>query len=106
VALGKIDLVEQPKPAPSDKPKEPMGTQYPAGIAISGNGRFLYVAENLSDTLAVVELATGKIIQRLRAGRYPYAVVTGPRGEVYVSAWGANIVNSFRLGAEGLLRRD
>ncbi|HXH37526.1 MAG TPA: beta-propeller fold lactonase family protein, partial [Thermoanaerobaculia bacterium] len=106
LALGKIDLVERPKPAPGDKPKEAMGTQYPAGIAISGNGRFLYVAENLSDTLAVVELSTGKIIQRLRAGRYPYAVVTGPRGEVYVSAWGANIVNGFRLGAEGLLRRD
>ncbi|HSY52024.1 MAG TPA: alkaline phosphatase family protein [Thermoanaerobaculia bacterium] len=106
VADGKIDLVERPKPSPGDKPKDPVGTQYPAGIAISGNGRYLYVAENLADTLAVVELATGRVIQRLRAGRYPYAVVTGQRGEVYVSAWGANIVNGFRLGADGMLRHN
>src|SRR5207244_12931322 len=47
VADGKIDLVERPKPAPKEKPKDPVGTQYPAGIAVSHDGRFLFVAENL-----------------------------------------------------------
>jgi len=106
VADGKIELVERPKPVPGDKPKEPSGTQYPAGLAISANGRFLYVAENLSDTLAVIDRATGQVIQRVRAGRYPYAVVTGAHGEVYVSVWGANIVIGFRPDADGLLRRN
>src|ERR1700686_2140800 len=68
VLEGKIELVERPQPVPNEKPKEPAGTQYPAGIAISHDGRFLYVAENLADTLAVVNLATGRVIQRIRAG--------------------------------------
>ena len=104
-ADGKIDLVERPKPVPNAKPKDPEGTQYPAGMAISSDGRFLYVAENLADDLAVVDLATGKVIQRVQTDRYPYTVVTDARGDVYVSAWGDNTVNRFRAGANGILRR-
>jgi len=101
----KIDLVERPKPNPKEKAKEPVGTQYPAGLAVSPNGRFLYVAKNLADTLAVVEVATGEVIQRVRAGRYPYAVVAGPNGEVFVSSWGGNRVHAFRADGDGLLRQ-
>ncbi|HEV7427792.1 MAG TPA: beta-propeller fold lactonase family protein, partial [Thermoanaerobaculia bacterium] len=53
-ADGKIDLVERPKPGA--KPRD--GIEYPAGIATSHDGRFLYVAENLGDTLAIVDLST------------------------------------------------
>src|ERR1041384_2731453 len=34
-----------------------MGTRYPAGLASSRNGKFLYVAENIGDALAVVDLS-------------------------------------------------
>ena len=34
------------------------GTRYPGGLAPSPDGRLLYVAENLADSLAVVDLAT------------------------------------------------
>ncbi|HKE89316.1 MAG TPA: hypothetical protein VKB45_03190, partial [Gemmatimonadales bacterium] len=47
------------------------GTHYPAGLALSGDGRTLYVAENLADSLAVVDVSTGAVVQRLAAGRYP-----------------------------------
>src|SRR3954470_11758425 len=87
-ADGKIELMERPKPGP-DK-KAPPGTQFPAGIAVSHDGRLLFVAENLADTLAVIDLATGKVIQRVQTDRYPYAVVIDARGNVYVSAWGDN----------------
>src|SRR6202158_4755297 len=40
------------------------GTSYPAGLAFSPNGRFLYVAEDVGDRLAVVNAATGEITQR------------------------------------------
>jgi YVTN family beta-propeller protein len=50
------------------------GTRYPAGIAIAPDGRTLYVAENLSDSLAVVDLTTRRVVQRLGAGRFPYSV--------------------------------
>jgi YVTN family beta-propeller protein len=103
-ADGKIDLVERPKPVPNAKPKDPEGIEYPAGIATSRDGRFLYVAENLGDTLAVLDLSSKRVIQRMKTDRYPYTVVTDDR-DVYVSAWGDNAVNRFRADANGTLRR-
>jgi DNA-binding beta-propeller fold protein YncE len=76
-------------------PRRP-GTRYPAGIALSRDDRNLFVAENLADTLAVIELSSGRVVQRLAAGRYPYAVAVAPDGTVYVSAWGGFEVSVFR----------
>src|SRR6202049_1202762 len=71
------------------------GARYPAGLALARDGKTLYVAENLADSLAVVDLATGKVAQRLPAGRLPYDVAVGEGGEVYVSAWGGDTVSVF-----------
>jgi DNA-binding beta-propeller fold protein YncE len=71
------------------------GTRYPAGLALARDGKTLYVAENLADALAVVDLASGKVVQRLPAGRLPYDVAVGESGEVYVSAWGGDTVSVF-----------
>jgi YVTN family beta-propeller protein len=79
------------------------GTRYPAGLAVSPDGRTLYVAENLADSLAVVDVASGRVTQRLATERYPYAVVVAPNGTVYVSAWGGNTVSEF-APEEGSLR--
>ena len=79
--------------------------QYPAGIATSSDGHFLYVTENLGDTLAVIDLSTKRVIQRMKTDRYPYTVVVDARGELYVSAWGDNTVDRFRANADGTLRR-
>lgn len=78
-------------------PKQPAdnGTRYPAGMALSGDGSRLYVAENLSDSLAVIDVASGRVVQRQPAGRYPYGVVVTPDGTVWVSAWGGNTVTAF-----------
>src|SRR3954453_14645624 len=67
-ADGKIELMERPKPGP-DK-KAPPGTQFPAGIAVSHDGRLLFVAENLADTVAVIDLATGTVIQNVQTEQY------------------------------------
>jgi YVTN family beta-propeller protein len=88
VAAGKIVLREKPDPKKS-------GTSYPAGIAVSPDGRFLYVAENLGDTLAVVDLAGGNVVKRVDTGRYPYGVVADAHGNVYVSIWSGNEVEVF-----------
>ena len=80
------------------------GTSYPAGIAVSRDGRFVFVAENLADSLAVINVASGEVAQRLPAGRYPYAVVVGNDGTVYVSSWGTQRVHSFVPEANGRLR--
>src|SRR5262249_13099843 len=57
------------------------GSRYPAGIAVSKNGRYLYVAENVGDSLAVVDLTTTDT-ERLPTDHYPYAVEVAPSGNV------------------------
>ena len=79
------------------------GTRYPAGIALSSDGGTLYVAENLADSLAVVDLASRRVVQRLATERYPYGVVTAPDGTVYTSAWGGWTVSVFAPGGNGML---
>jgi len=85
------------------KEKGKSGTRYPSGIAISRDGRMLYVAENLGDSLAVVDLTARRVVQRLATGRYPYGVVAGSDGTIYVSGWNGWIVSAFPSRANGTL---
>jgi len=78
------------------------GSRYPAGVAVSKNGRYLYIAENVGDALAIVDVQTLDI-QRLPTDHYPYAVEVAPDGNVYVSAWGADTVSIFGTRADGTL---
>ena len=88
-------------------PKEPKkdGTRFPAGIALSTDGRKLYVAENLADTLAVIDVDSKKVEQRLPTEAYPYAVAVAPDGKVFVSSWGGSTVSLFAPEAGGALNR-
>lgn len=77
------------------------GTRYPAQIGVSPNDRFLYVAENLADSLAVVDLRTRRVIARYPTERYPYGVAVSDDNTVYVSAWGADVVTAFSFADDG-----
>ncbi len=79
------------------------GSRYPAGIAASRNGKFLYVAENVGDSLAVVNLETSEAVQRIPTDHYPYAVEVASNGKVYVSAWGGNTISVLRTRSDGTL---
>ena len=89
--------------APRAKPKA-SGVRYPGGLALSRDGRTLYVAENLADSLAVVDVRSGRIVQRLATGRYPYAVAAAPDGAVYVSNWGGRELSAFAPRGDGTLQ--
>ena len=60
--------------------KEPKkdGTRFPAGLAASRDNKYLFVAENLGDSLAVIDLESKRVVQRLQTETYPYAVVVSP----------------------------
>ena len=92
-------IVLQAKRRPRDS-----GERYPAGLAISHDGRTLYVAENLADSLAVVDVASGQVVQRVATGHYPYGVVATPDGAVYVSNWGGWDLSTFASDASRRLR--
>jgi YVTN family beta-propeller protein len=89
-------------------PKEPKkdGTRFPAGIAISNDGTKLYVAENLADTLAVIDLESKKIEQHLPTDSYPYAVAVSPIGKVFVSSWGGSTVSVFSSRGDAALKEN
>ncbi len=80
------------------------GSRYPAGIAFSTHGALLYVAENVADSLAVVDPASSRVVQRFATDHYPYAVAVAPDGMVYVSAWGSTTVSMFHEMDDGRLR--
>jgi len=79
------------------------GSRYPAGIAASPRGHLLYVAENVADDLAVVDLSTAQVVQRFPTDHYPLAVEVAADGQVYVSAWGGDTLSTFRVLADGTL---
>ena len=79
------------------------GKRYPAGLALSPDGTRLYVAENLTDSLAVVDVATAHVVQRFGVERYPYGVVVDAQGAVYVSSWGGSTVAAFAPAPAGLV---
>jgi DNA-binding beta-propeller fold protein YncE len=79
------------------------GTSYPAGVAVAPNGKFIYVAEDVGDHLAVVNAATGDIAQRIATDHYPYGVTLAPDGRLFVSAWGGTTLSQLRVLADGTL---
>ncbi|MDQ6830612.1 MAG: hypothetical protein M3081_17265 [Gemmatimonadota bacterium] len=76
------------------------GVRFPAGLAPSRDGKTLYVAENLSDSLAVIDIPTRKVVARFATERYPFAVVVAFDGTVYVSSWGGSTVSAFKPSYE------
>jgi YVTN family beta-propeller protein len=61
--------------------------EIPAGLAISGDGKRLYVALNLSNQLAEMDAVTGRVLRLWATGVAPYAVVLAGK-KIYVSNWG------------------
>ena len=89
---------------PKRDPKQP-GRVYPAGLALSPDGKHLYVVENLGDGLDVIDTATRRIVQRMQTERYPYGVAVAANGDVYVSCWGDRTLDVFRPSKGFLTRR-
>jgi DNA-binding beta-propeller fold protein YncE len=61
--------------------------EIPAGLAVSADGKKLYVAGNLSNRLLELDAATGKILRTWNVGVAPLDVVLAGR-KIYVSNWG------------------
>ena len=62
---------------------------FPTGLALSGDSRTLYVAENRGNTLSLVSIDTGNVVKRVPIGEYPYDIRSVPsRSKIFVSLWG------------------
>ncbi len=79
-----VGLFTMPLP-PANAPRR--RAEIPAGLAVSRDGKRLYVALNLSNRLAELAAATGQVLRLWDVGVAPYAVVLAGH-KAYVSNWG------------------
>jgi len=70
---------------PADAPRR--GEEIPAGLALSADGKRLYVCGNLSNTLLEIDLATAEVRRVFAVGVAPFDVVLHG-SKAYVSNWG------------------
>lgn len=82
---GKVGGLDSfPLPASTAPNRE---TEIPAGLAISRDGKKLYVVFNLSNRLAELDAQTGRVLRHWDVGVEPYDVVL-VGSKAYVSNWG------------------
>jgi YVTN family beta-propeller protein len=78
---------------------------YPAGLAIAADGNTLFVANNLDDSLSLVDVPSRTVKTTLPVGHNPYAALLSDDGKsVYVSNWGEQSV-SVADATTGLVRQ-
>jgi YVTN family beta-propeller protein len=67
---------------------------YPAGLTVSPDGKYLYVADNMSGQVSKIDLTTKQIVSSVSVGKFPYAVALSKDGtKLYVSNWGESSVS-------------
>ncbi|MDP4106847.1 MAG: bifunctional YncE family protein/alkaline phosphatase family protein [Bacillota bacterium] len=65
----------------------------PMGISISPDGKILYTANNETNSVSKIDLASGQIIATTTVGADPYtAQITKDGSAIYVSNWGEDTV--------------
>lgn len=73
----------------------------PMGISISPDGKFLYVANNASNSVSKIDLSTGQIVATRQMGKDPYTTWISHDGNaLYVSNWGESSVTVRGRGSE------
>ncbi len=66
----------------------------PSGLAVSPDGKTLFAARVLSDDVAKIDLAAGKVVATFTVGKHPYRPVFSPDGKTLaVTNWGGASVS-------------
>ena len=76
-------------------PQTGVQATFPAGFALSRNGRFLYVACNADNSVAVIDTTLKQVVKQIAIGYFPYGVSLGNDDRtVTVSNWGSRSTSS------------
>jgi YVTN family beta-propeller protein len=92
-------------PLPTTNPAGTPVNMYPAGIAVTPDGRRLVIADQLADAATVLDLGT-QVAHTIGIGHNPYGVVLSSDGTTaYVTNQGANTVSVLDItGADPAVR--
>src|SRR5712691_3091947 len=72
------------------------GDTFAGGIAVSRDGRRLFVTRVFAMTLSAIDLTTGLVTKTVQLPSEPYASLVSPDGQlVYVSLWGGSAVQVY-----------
>src|SRR5205823_5474937 len=72
------------------------GDTFAAGVAVSRDGRTLFVTRVFAMTLSAIDLASGQVTRTIQLDAEPYMPAVSPDGKiVYVSLWGGARVVAF-----------
>ena len=83
-AAGKLKRSWSARP-PAPGKEEPHNAA-PAGLALAVEAKTLWAAFNLSNTLAEIDLSSGRVLREIPVGNAPFDVICAA-GKVYVSNW-------------------
>lgn len=97
--LHEIDVTgEKPKivrsielPGPGGK-----GNSFPCGLALSKDGKGAYVCLSRNNSLGIVDLDSGKLVDQIEVGIAPYAVVVDAQRNATVSLMGGPLAKATR----------
>ena len=67
------------------------GAAYPCGVAFSPDGTKLYAALNRSNAVAVVDLATAKVVATIPVDTAPVGLALADAGRLLVTCWAAPV---------------
>ncbi|MBA3945395.1 MAG: bifunctional YncE family protein/alkaline phosphatase family protein [Herpetosiphonaceae bacterium] len=74
---------------------------FPTGLSVSPDGGMLYVANNISNTVALIDTHLRTVSTTVPVGHYPYTTLTsGDGAHVYVSNWGDGTVSVIDTGSK------
>jgi YVTN family beta-propeller protein len=80
-------------------PAAPGRRAFPAGIALSADGRNAYVADNLGNAVAEIDLATRSVVRSIPVGSFPLHVAAA-RDRVVVSSGGLSTYSALERPAQ------
>lgn len=88
MALSAEGRITPTRTFPLVAPAEMKHEDFTGDVTVSADGRLLYAAMVHRDQIAVINLASGMVIERFKTGRRPYRILLDPNGRaVYVSSW-------------------
>jgi DNA-binding beta-propeller fold protein YncE len=80
-------------------PAQRSARDFVGNLSLSPDGRLIYATELFRDSIAVINPQSGRVIERFKTGRRPYAILFHPDGaSLFVSCWADGYV--LRHGAE------
>jgi DNA-binding beta-propeller fold protein YncE len=73
-------------------------------VAVSPDAHLLYAADLYSDSIAVINLQSGRLIEQWKCGRRPYRILVAPGGkELVVSSWADAAIYQYDANTGALL---